>query len=204
MIRTLGALLVFLSLGLYMNNPNTEGGEELPCFFCKEEQQLYKLIMDYRADQGLAPIPLSNELVKVAHLHAQDLNKNFDPSNANCNAHSWSESTLWEPCCYDSKHSNPACMWDKPRELTMYEGNGYEIVVRGTRSGDHYQIKPKDALESWKTSSSHNQVILNKGVWKDLTWNAVGVAIEGNYASVWFGEDTDAQGAPAQCSDQQH
>ena len=57
----------------------------------QEEKRLYDLIMAYRKEQGLPPIPLSAKLTRVAQTHARDLatHYTFDPSNK-CNPHSWS------------------------------------------------------------------------------------------------------------------
>ena len=201
MLKSLGVLLVFLNLGLCVNNSHTFSSiEEEDCHFCKDEKELYDLIMDYRKSKGLDEIPVSKALSIVAHSHAMDLNLNFDASKESCNTHSWSESDVWKKCCYSSDHSNPECMWYKPRELTYYEGNGYEIVVSRTGSHEGSSIKPEAALNSWKKSSGHNDVILNKSIWKDLKWQSIGIGIEGDYACVWFGEETDKFGGPAECN----
>ena len=95
-------------------------------------------------------------------------------------------------------------MWDKPRELTNYERNGYELVVRATSSETDFEVNPKAVLESWKKSSGHNNVILNQDIWKEMHWSAIGVAIEGSYACVWFGEEKDQFGPPAICNHEHH
>jgi uncharacterized protein YkwD len=79
-------------------------------------------------------------------------------------------------------------MWDKPRELTSYKGNGYEISY-----GIHgASVTADGALEGWKKSSEHNAVIINKGIWSDSNWNAIGVGISKGYAVVWFGKEYDS------------
>ena len=35
--------------------------------------------------------------------------------------------------------------------------------------------------------------MINLGIWKNRTWNAVGVGIYKNYAVVWFGEESDKE-----------
>ena len=47
----------------------------------QEEKRLYDLIMAYRKEQGLPPIPLSAKLTRVAQTHARDLatHYTFDP-----------------------------------------------------------------------------------------------------------------------------
>ena len=74
-------------------------------------------------------------------------------------------------------------MWDKPREIANYAGNGYEIA--------HYTsgvVTAQSALNGWKGSSAHNDVILNKDIWASHPWKAIGACFDGHYACVWFGE----------------
>ena len=77
-------------------------------------------------------------------------------------------------------------MWSKPSELTDYTGNGYEIAFWKSDFVD-----ARTALDSWKTSPAHNIVILNNGIFSNLKWNAIGIAIYGQYSCVWFGEEKD-------------
>ena len=78
-------------------------------------------------------------------------------------------------------------MWSKPREITNYTGNGYEISAK--YSG---MISPETALNLWKNSPGHNQVMSTQGMWSDL--KTMGVSIDGHYAHVWFGSDADPDG----------
>jgi hypothetical protein len=102
-------------------------GELLAQQFTSEEQKLYDLIMDYRKGKGLPSIPFSCSLTKVAQAHVKDLHLN-KPDQNTCNMHSWSSKGSWSSCCYTDDHAEAECMWDKPREMTDYEGNGYEIA----------------------------------------------------------------------------
>jgi hypothetical protein len=79
-------------------------------------------------------------------------------------------------------------MWDKPRELTNYPGNGYENAHGGSGG---YQATATSSLEGWKNSPAHNAVILNQGTWQNHRWNALGVGIYKGYAVLWFGEEVD-------------
>ena len=63
----------------------------------------------------------------VAEAHVQDLSYN-QPVGGQCNMHSWSDRGSWSGCCYTDDHAASQCMWDKPRELTRYPGNGFEIA----------------------------------------------------------------------------
>ncbi|OUT72222.1 MAG: hypothetical protein CBB76_01940 [Crocinitomicaceae bacterium TMED16] len=149
-----------------------------------DEQELYELIMDYRASKGLPNIALSPSLTKVAQIHSKDLSENR-PDQGKCNGHSWSNEGDWTPCCYTSDHKKASCMWDKPKELTSYQFPGYEISCVGSEP-----LSPSKALETWKKSKHHNAVIVNKDIW-DAPWKAIGVGMFKGYATVWFGHQSD-------------
>lgn len=185
-MRRIFALLIFsISSGLFAQTKEI-------CVTA-EEQKLYDLIMEYRAEYGLPKIPMSKSLSYVAHQHAWDLQVNA-PVKGNCNMHSWSNKGPWTECCYTSDHKNAKGMWDKPKELTSYKGTGFEISCGGSNN-----LTADESLESWKGSEGHNNVIINKDIWEKYTWNAIGISIKGNYAVVWFGRDPDAEGEPEIC-----
>lgn len=161
-----------------------------------EEKALFEAINDYRKQKKLPPIALSASLTKVAKAHAWDLNENYDLDQRHtCNPHSWSEQESWSGCCYSDDHKDPNCMWDKPKEIAGYPAAGYEIVYWNSN-----QAKPAAALEGWKKSPGHNQVIINLDIWKKVEWKAVGVAIYKNYAIAWFGDTEDTKGLPVNCN----
>ncbi len=147
---------------------------------------LIDLLNEYRVENGREPIPASSSLCRVGALHVADLIDQAPHTVENCNLHSWSDAGPWSGCCYTSDHVEAQCMWDKPRELTDYPGNGYENAAGGGGS-----LSPAEALELWKNSPGHNAVMLNEDSWTNLTWNAVGVGIAGGYAVLWFGEEPD-------------
>lgn len=149
------------------------------------EEKLYKLIMEYRQKKKLGSIAWSRSLCKVAQIHVRDLNSN-NPKGR-CNLHSWSDNGPWTSCCYTDDHRKASCIWDKPRELTPYSGDGFEIAYWCSNA----EFSPEAALDAWKKSSGHNPLLINTGIWKDNSWKAIGIAMEGNYAVVWFGEETD-------------
>ncbi|MDQ3536641.1 MAG: CAP domain-containing protein [Bacteroidota bacterium] len=162
-----------------------------------EELALYEAINSYRKQKNLLPVPLSISLTKVSKAHAWDLNENYDlDQREKCNPHSWSENEEWTGCCYSNDHQNPKCMWEKPKEIAGYPAAGYEIVYWNSN-----QAKPSAALEGWKKSPGHNQVIINLDIWKKVTWKAVGVAIQGNYAVAWFGDTIDGRGIVENCGE---
>ena len=155
-----------------------------------EEQKLYDLIMQYRKEMGLPPIPISPSLTFVAQTHAKDLAENR-PDQGSCNAHSWSDKGNWTPMCYTADHKQKEKMWSKPSELTNYKGKGYEIVTMVYGRPTPVYMNAVMAIKSWKGSSSHNAVIINSGMWKSSKWQAIGIGIYKGYACVWFGEESE-------------
>jgi uncharacterized protein YkwD len=159
-----------------------------------EEQKLYDLIMAYRKENNLDSIPLSENLTYVAQTHAHDLSDHyaFDVKNV-CNPHSWSTKGAWSSCCYTNDHKKGSCMWAKPKELTGYPGNGYEILYYSSAGAN-----AQEGLDGWKISPGHNPLLINSGTWANVKWKAIGIGIYKEYGMVWFGEETDAT-APASC-----
>ena len=158
----------------------------------EKEAKLYYIINAYRESKGLQKLSFSKSLTIVARTHVSDSNT-YTPENQRDsrgmqgNLHSWSNHGSWTPMVYTSDHEYAANMWSKPRELTSYTGNGYEIS--SWYSGN---ITPEDALDLWKNSSGHNAVMTTQGNWSDL--KTMGVAIDGKYAHVWFGSAADPAG----------
>lgn len=162
------------------------------------ELALYKLINEYRAQKGLPGVKLSAQLSFVARTHAKDQSENFK-DGGRCNMHSWSNKGNWSSCCYTPDHKKAKCMWDKPRELTNYTGDGFEISFYSTYNYASPADYAKDILAGWKKSPGHNEVIINKSIWKDMKWQAIGIGIYGEYADVWFGVLEDSAGEPGVC-----
>ena len=48
-------------------------------------------------------------------------------------------------------------------------------------------------MDTCKKSKHHNDIIINKDIWKKATWNAIGISIEKDYAVVWFGKSLDPE-----------
>lgn len=161
----------------------------------KEEISLAKQINDYRARLNLPVIQLSASLSMVARQHVYDLSGNYHHGER-CNLHSWSQSNHWSSCCYTSDHRRAACMWDKPRELTAYKGDGYEIAFYSNYDYNGAGELASDALDGWKTSPGHHELIVNRGKWETASWKAMGVGVYNGYVVVWFGEQPDPAGEP--------
>jgi len=161
-----------------------------------DEAELARMVNDYRADNGLPPVPMSRSLNAVAQAHVRDLMENRPDTatgfgRGNCNMHSWSAAGRWKPVCYTRDHARATSMWSKPREITRgaYPGNGYEIAYWW--SGE---ITPEIALDGWQDSPAHNDLIVEDGPWRGADWQAMGVGIDGHYAVVWFGKEPDGAG----------
>ncbi|HCT29451.1 MAG TPA: CAP domain-containing protein [Bacteroidales bacterium] len=155
----------------------------------KKEEKLYKLLMKYRKQNNLPAIPISKSLTIIAQTHVKDLVEN-KPYIEGCNAHSWSSKGNWTACCYTPDHKNAACMWSKPRELTSYAGNGYEIACGSNLYCSEFIMTAEYAIQSWKKSPGHNAVIINQGGWAD-PWNAIGIGVYKGFAVVWFGRESE-------------
>lgn len=158
----------------------------------QEEASLYLAINEYRESLGLPKLSFSKSLTYVARTHVQDSNSNHpenlvDERGFKGNLHSWSYHPGWQGVVYTSDHKYAHLMWSKPSELTTYRGNGYEISAWAS-----YNINTKDALDMWKNSPGHNDVIIGAKAWSTL--KTMGVGINGNYAHVWFGSNIDPNG----------
>lgn len=158
-----------------------------------EENKIYEQINAYRKQYKLPRIPLSASMTTVAQIHAKDLETN-QPVKGKCNLHSWSDQGSWSACCYTNDHARAKCMWEKPKELSTYPGDGYEIAYWQSDGAN-----AKAAMSGWKKSTPHNNMLINRDIWKKLTWNACGVGLYGNYAVVWFGKEKDPEGEAKQC-----
>ncbi|NVO20809.1 MAG: CAP domain-containing protein [Bacteroidetes bacterium] len=163
-----------------------------------EEQALGRLINEYRMEKHLPGIKLSASLCFVARTHSKDLS-GTDVYKGKCNLHSWSDQGKWTACCYTPDHKDAACMWNKPRELTTYQGDGFEIAYFTTATFDTPEMLAREALKAWKGSPGHNEIIINSGKWADMDWKAMGVGSWNGYVTVWFGKETDPAGEPEIC-----
>ncbi|GAB1404851.1 hypothetical protein MASR1M74_20300 [Lentimicrobium sp.] len=159
------------------------------------EERLGRMINDYRHSKNLPPVPFSASLSLVARIHARDLYENYK-YGGRCNLHSWSQSPYWSSCCYTPDHKLAECIWNKPRELTSYTGDGFEISYYQSDETIGSNLLPEMALKGWKASKGHHDVIVNKNKWRDVEWKAMGMAVYRGYVLVWFGEQEDNAGPP--------
>lgn len=158
------------------------------------EQRLIEYINDTRRNEGLPPVPLSRALTRVARAHVHDLMEQRPDSGSDrygrrCTMHSWSGAGSWTPVCYTPDDAHAQAMWDKPREITRqtYQGDGVEIAYR--MGGG---VTPEIAIDGWLGSPRHAVVIVEHGVWRNSNWQAMGVAIYGDYAVAWFSKEPDS------------
>jgi len=184
-------LLGYITAIVIMSSFNDNNPEPEEVCLSQEEKKLYDLIMDYRKSKKLKAIPYSAKLSRVAQTHVRDLMDNYDYENrGECNPHSWSDKGNWSACCYTPDHAKASCMWDKPKEISGYAGNGFEIAYYSSGGAN-----AAEGLDGWKKSPGHNPLLINLGTWKNLEWKGIGIGIYGQYGVVWFsdGEEESAK-----------
>ncbi len=199
MVRLQLAFLVFIVLSAKGFSQAVQAEKQLPeICLSSAEAELFAWINEYRVQKGLPKVKLSASLCFVAQTHAKDQASNFKQGQR-CNMHSWSNKGNWTSCCYTPDHRNAKCMWSKPRELTNYKSDGFEISFWSTYKYPSPRAQAVDILDGWKKSPGHNDVIINKKIWKGVNWQAIGIGIYGEYANVWFGMEEDSAGLPQPC-----
>lgn len=139
-----------------------------------DEKELLRLVNEYRVQHNLPVVPFSNALNLVANRHLLDLRANIKSTS-----HSWSN------CPYNIKdESTWNCVFNAPQRLgTAYTGRGYENVYRNI----HQNASPPLAIAAWKNSPPHNALLINQTFFKNDIYDACGIAIDGNFAILWFG-----------------
>lgn len=165
---------------------------------------LARLVNDYRARNGLPPVPLSPLLTRVAQAHLQEMEaqprgglavfEQTDPQTGlECGPHSWPKGGKWMPVCYTGDGRQTLAMYAKPREITggAYDADGVEAAA-----WDTHAITPAVAIDTLQNSRSESEVVLERHNWRDAHWQAMGVAIGGHFAYIWFGKAPDPAAAP--------
>lgn len=139
----------------------------------KAESDLFRLINEYRKQNNLPEVPESKFLHLIANRHLLDINLNLKKLT-----HSWSD------CEFDFNNSQTwKCILDAPKKFDpAFTGSGYENVYYNSTG----KFTPAEALDGWKKSPLHNAAILNQDTFKEMKWIAGGVAIDGQYAALWF------------------
>ena len=193
-ILRINSFLVFLILLLV--SLNTFGQKGIPDDFClsDDEYRLFEMINAHRVLSGLKEIPLSASLSYVARTHVIDLYTNH-PDTSICNMNSWSDKGSWTPCCHNKYVPQEECIRNKPKELTGYTGEGYELTY-----AEVFNTNADTVFKFWSSIDEANEFLLNEGVWEKKNWRAMGVGIYKSYAVLWMGQKTDALPAPDLCS----
>lgn len=198
-INEIKGFILLLGTALCVLYSSAFGAEPPGTCVSEEEARLLDAVNAYRDDNGLAHVAWSKSLMTVAQWHAWDAGAN-SPFNATCNRHSWSDARpdLWTEVCYTPDHANAEGVWFKPREITgnIYTAASFENAAWG-------YLTPEAALNGWKNSIGHNNVILNRDIWTRYTWRAMGVGVnsESNYYFLWFSDRVDPQGTLSVCGE---
>ena len=177
----------------------------LPCL-TPEEVELARGINAMRTKNNLPPIPVTGALSRVAKWHVLDLTwhaphkKTIDSRGLPCDLHSWSdkgkELGKWRQVCYTSDHKYAKGMWDKPREMTEYRGDGYENIYWTSAP-----LSPSMAITMWENRETEASLILERSAFAGVRWRAMGVGLFGSYVSVWFGERLDPEKEIKSCAE---
>jgi len=172
--------------------------KSLPKDFCVSEKayKIFELINEARKENKLDMIPLSASLSFVSSTHINDLILNH-PDTGLCNLQSWSDKGNWTSCCYQAYIPVQECMWNKPKELSLYNYRGYELAFYQNES-----LPPEEILSGWLNIPKALDMILNKGEWQNA-WRAMGVGTKDGYAVVWFGRAIDSESKPNICGEGQ-
>ncbi|KAG1677714.1 hypothetical protein FOA52_001026 [Chlamydomonas sp. UWO 241] len=166
---------------------------------------LFDAINAVRTYSRLPAVPFSRSLAAVAQAHVAELANPVTRAavpGGQCSPHSWAAWPGAPQCCFDGTQTNGPCMWDKPRQLTQYQGNGFEILAMLVGSET---TVPNEAASMWASSPQHRVVVLSQGPWGAQPWGALGCAVAraadsrsgpwtGWYAACWFGYERDSQG----------
>jgi len=151
----------------------------------KCNMDLVNAINDYRAQKGLHRVPVDDTLCKVAYYHSWDQEESVK-RYGEWEGHSWLRNSKdgysWKVC---DMESDPNCMGNKPKEFNgAWNSWGYEISTRRVP-----RMTASIALNNWKGSPDHHDVIINQGNFKDkitYKWTKLGAAYNGNSANAWF------------------
>ena len=180
---TLSTLLCFLLIG----TTTLKAQIPIPSNFkiSQRSKLLFDKINEYRSKNGLDKVPLSTSLCWVAYLHNEDLLR-YNADTADCFLSSWSDGPLWKGACINKKSKNIKYSRNKPKELTNYPAQGYELSY-----WQNTEPNIESVLTDWSSDKISNDILLNQGAWKNHEWNAIGISTIKNYVLVWFGTAVD-------------
>jgi len=164
------------------NQGITNGNDTIRSRMTQDETTLFNMINDLRVQNKLTAIPFSPDLCKVANTHIADLIK-YKPQDKGCSLHSWSGSGKWTSCCNTKEVFGIQCMKSKPREITGYKGDGFELIYWGED-----KASPEEAAALWKQVDASSDMLLSRAKWSGYQWKAMGVGIKDGYAILWLGD----------------
>eukprot|EP01054_Gregarina_sp_Poly1_P009091 Gregarina_sp_Poly_1__9090@NODE_556_length_7542_cov_414_325351_g438_i0_p4_GENE_NODE_556_length_7542_cov_414_325351_g438_i0NODE_556_length_7542_cov_414_325351_g438_i0_p4_ORF_typecomplete_len224_score31_01CAP/PF00188_26/0_21_NODE_556_length_7542_cov_414_325351_g438_i015912262 len=148
------------------------------------EWEVLEALNKAREQKDLPPVQLGNaaQVVARVHLDAQDAGAIEEGCAA---LHSWTDgplfqTTKYKKCCYP-KHYD--CMWNKPQQIWgEWVGFGYELSARYSKDWG----AADELVSVFSESQDHSALIYNMGDWEGHPWTAVGVAVQGGLANLWF------------------
>lgn len=85
-------------------------------------------------------------------------------------------------------------MWDKPKELTNFKYRGYEIAMFFEES-----YNADSVMQLLLSSNQVINMLLSKNDYSKKKWVCMGLALNQNYASIWFAQRADKAGKPQLC-----
>ncbi len=185
-------ILFFLSV---VGSLSAQTDKTIPSEFCisAEDNKLYESINLFLIENGQKELSLSKSLSYVANLHITDLIQNH-PDTSICNLSSWSNNGNWTSCCYQKYVPNQDCMWDKPKELTNFKYRGYELALFFEE-----EFNSDTVMQLLLSSNAVIDMLLTKGYYSKKKWVCMGLAINKEYASIWFAQRADNAGKPDIC-----
>ena len=169
------------------NQGITNGNDTIRSRMTQDETVLFNMINDMRIQNKLPAIPFSSDLCKVANTHIADLIK-YKPQDKGCSLHSWSGSGKWTSCCNTKEVFGIQCMKAKPREITGYKGDGFELIYWGED-----KATPEEAAALWKQVDASSDMILSRAKWSGYQWKALGVGMKDGYAILWLGDSINSK-----------
>ncbi|MFA8451606.1 MAG: SPOR domain-containing protein [Bacteroidales bacterium] len=151
----------------------------------ERSKEIIDQINKYRKENNLPEIKISTSLCWVAYLHNEDLIHN-QCDTADCTLSSWSDIDLWQGGCINQKNRNIKISRNKPKEICNYPSQGFELTFWQNTHPDTESV-----IKDWTSDNISRNIIINKGIWRNHEWNAIGASAIGNYVLVWFGSSID-------------
>ncbi|MBI9035953.1 MAG: SPOR domain-containing protein [Bacteroidales bacterium] len=192
---TLRGMLLFMAFLFVLSSKAQFSSIEDFCI-SENDKALFESFNKYRLEQDLPKLELSRALSYVANTHVKDLFFN-QPYKRNCSMHSWSDKGRWTPLCFDTSSPNYKGMTAKPRELTYYRSDAYEIIFF-----TNIEMSMEDILKQWAALDASKDLILQKGKWAKYKWTSIGIGTFKGYSCVWLGTAKDTGVIPEICSNQ--